>query len=101
MLRKSAFIVEGTVVDILSAALFTVQLANGHCLVGHVPRRQKLLTEMIKVNDAVAVRLSPCDLSQGRLILNKTNYESSGVCKKNVRALQNRETQRRDSCDLQ
>ncbi|MFA6546709.1 MAG: translation initiation factor IF-1 [Limisphaerales bacterium] len=57
--------------ETLPNALFRIRLANGHRLLGHVARRQKPLAERVTVGAVVTVRLSPGDLSQGRVILNE------------------------------
>jgi len=52
--------------------LADVELANGHRLVGHVPRRERLRGLSLMVGMTVAVEVSPYDLSEGRMTL-KTN----------------------------
>ena len=71
MSRESAFVVEGALVETLSHGLLRVELANGHCLLGHVARRQAPLLKWLSVGAIVEVKLSPGDLSHGVVILNE------------------------------
>ena len=69
MFGKSAFCVEGKIVATLDNSVFVVSLTNGHQMLGHLARVQKPLAKHVKVGDVVTIQLSPCDLSQGRVIL--------------------------------
>jgi translation initiation factor IF-1 len=44
-----------------------VELANGHRLVGHLPRRLRVAAPPLAAGMRVRMRLSPCDLSHGRI----------------------------------
>ena len=59
--------VEGKVVDALPNAMFTVELDNGHSVLGHLAG--KLRKNFIRVlrGDRVVVELSPYDLTRGRI----------------------------------
>jgi translation initiation factor IF-1 len=70
---KTAFDVEGTVVEKLPPGLLRIELANGHRLLGHVTRRQASLVQRVRVGAVVTVNLSPGDLSHGYVILNEEN----------------------------
>ena len=72
MSGKGAFTVEGRIVSVRGPGLADVELANGHRLVGHVPRRERLRGLSLMVGMTVAVEVSPYDLSEGRMTL-KTN----------------------------
>lgn len=56
----------------LPNGLLRVELGNGHRLLGHVARRQAPLVERLQVGAMVTVKLSPCDLSHGFVILNES-----------------------------
>ena len=67
MAKKESIEVEGTVVESLPNAFFTVELANAHRVLAHVSG--KILMHFIRVlpGDRVLVELSPYDLSRGRI----------------------------------
>ena len=69
MFGKSAFCVEGKIVATLDNSVFAIGLTNGHRMLGHLARVQRPLSKHVKVGDLVTIQLSPCDLSQGRVIL--------------------------------
>ena len=71
MSRESAFEIEGRVVAVLSARTCRVELANGHQLVGFVAGRAGLEGPGPRVGETVNLRLSPYDLSEGRIMLEK------------------------------
>jgi len=61
---------EGTVIEVLrEAKLFRVELVNGHRLLGHVTARWQRQAGAIKAGDKVNLKMSPCDFSHGRIIL--------------------------------
>ncbi len=62
-----AIAVEGIVVDALPNAMFTVELDNGHKVLGHISG--KMRTRFIRVlpGDRVTIELSPYDLTRGRI----------------------------------
>ena len=68
MARKDAFQVEGRVVEALPKMRFRVELANGHRLLARVPASQRAMAEALAAGDKVRLRLSPYDLSTGRII---------------------------------
>lgn len=72
MSGASAFVVAGAVVEVLVNGLLRVELANGHRLLGHVARRQRPRVAQVNVGAVVTVRLSPGDLSHGRVMLNES-----------------------------
>lgn len=67
MSREHAFQVEGTVVQVLSARTYRVELVNGHRFLGFVPGKNQL--REYQPGDMVTVRLSPFDLSEGRIVV--------------------------------
>jgi len=71
MAGTDAFKVEGEVVEIVSERLFRVRLSNGHRLLGFIPGKNRKLVPRFVVGDKVNLQLSPYDLSQGRIILER------------------------------
>ena len=71
MLRADAFKVEGVVVEVLSARTFRVELANGHRLLGFVPGKARSSLASPVVGDKVRLELSPYDLSEGRIVMER------------------------------
>ncbi|BDM73346.1 translation initiation factor IF-1 [Streptomyces nigrescens] len=60
--------VEGTVVDCLRNATFTVELQNGHTVLAHISGKIRKNYIKILPQDRVLVELSPYDLTRGRII---------------------------------
>jgi translation initiation factor IF-1 len=62
-----AIAMEGIVTDALPNAMFTVELENGHKVLGHISG--KMRTRFIRVlpGDRVTIELSPYDLTRGRI----------------------------------
>jgi translation initiation factor IF-1 len=71
MAIADAIEVEGRIVEVLAASLFRVELANGHRLVAHVTGKRRLVFERMSVGDSVKVRMSPYDLSKGRITVSE------------------------------
>jgi translation initiation factor IF-1 len=59
--------VEGVIVRVLQRGVFRVQLANGHGLLGYVPRRDRERSAHAAPGDRVVLDVSPFDLSKGRV----------------------------------
>ena len=68
MSKQDAIEVEGTVVEPLPNAMFTVELANGHKVLAHVSGKIRMNFIRILPGDKVNVELSPYDLSRGRIV---------------------------------
>jgi translation initiation factor IF-1 len=62
---------EGTVVETLPKALFRVELPNGHRLLAHASGRGRMNFARLAAGDRVTVKVSPCDLSKGRIEFNE------------------------------
>jgi translation initiation factor IF-1 len=61
---------EGAVTEVLKQGkLFQVGLANGHRLLGHVPLKWQQAAAGIGLGDKVNLKVSPCDFSHGRIVL--------------------------------
>ena len=68
MSKQDAIEVEGTVVEPLPNAMFTVELANGHKVLAHVSGKLRMNFIRILPGDKVTVELSPYDLNRGRIV---------------------------------
>ncbi|MET8469988.1 translation initiation factor IF-1 [Streptomyces sp. NPDC006422] len=60
--------VEGTVVECLRSAMFTVELDNGHRVLAHVSGKIRKNYIKILLEDRVQVELTPYDLTRGRIV---------------------------------
>ncbi|HEY1574336.1 MAG TPA: translation initiation factor IF-1 [Pseudonocardiaceae bacterium] len=60
--------VEGTVIECLRNAAFTVELHNGHKVLAHISGKIRKNYIKILPYDRVLVELSPYDLTRGRII---------------------------------
>jgi translation initiation factor IF-1 len=69
MAGKSAFQVEGVVMEVLSHRTYRAQLANGHVVLAFVPGRAAGRFAGLAPGDKVVLQLSPGDLSQGRIVV--------------------------------
>jgi translation initiation factor IF-1 len=68
MAGMEGFEVAGRIVEVLPRTLFRVELANGHRLLGHVSAARRRMAEGFVVGDKVRLRISPFDLSTGRIM---------------------------------
>ena len=73
MARENAFKVEGVIVEVLSEKTYRVELANGHRLLGFVPGRAKPGMARFRPGEKVQLQLSPFDLSEGRILVERQN----------------------------
>ncbi|MCH7706201.1 MAG: translation initiation factor IF-1 [Chloroflexi bacterium] len=67
MAKKEAIEVEGTVTEALPNAVFRVELANGHMVLGHISGKMRMHFIRVLPGDRVLVELSPYDLTRGRV----------------------------------
>jgi translation initiation factor IF-1 len=65
--KKDAIEVEGTVIEPLANAMFSVALAHGHRVLAHISGKLRMNFIRILPGDRVRVELSPYDLSRGRI----------------------------------
>jgi translation initiation factor IF-1 len=68
MPRTDAIKVEGLVVEVLTNKTYRVELANGHRLLGFISGRARLNLPRIEIGNKVKLEVSPCDLSEGRIV---------------------------------
>ena len=67
MVKKTSIEVEGTVTEALPNAVFRVELANGHMVLGHISGKMRMHFIRVLPGDRVLVELSPYDLTRGRV----------------------------------
>jgi translation initiation factor IF-1 len=67
MAKEEAIQVEGTVLETLPNAMFTVELENDHKVLAHVSGKMRMHFIKILPGDKVTVELSPYDLTRGRI----------------------------------
>ncbi len=65
--NPDAIAVTGQIVDALPNAMFTVELENGHNVLGHLSGRMRKNFIRVLPGDRVTVELSPYDLTRGRI----------------------------------
>jgi translation initiation factor IF-1 len=65
--KSDAITVEGTVVDALPNAMFTVELDNGHKVLSTLCGKMRTRYIRVAQGDKVTVELSPYDLKRGRI----------------------------------
>ena len=65
--NPDAITVDGRVVDALPNAMFTVELENGHSVLGHLGGKMRKNFIRVLPGDRVVVELSPYDLTRGRI----------------------------------
>ena len=71
--EEKAIEVEGTVVKVLPATMYKVQMDNGHEILAHISGKMRKYFIKIAIGDRVKVELSPYDLTKGRITYrNKT-----------------------------
>ncbi len=66
--NPEALAFEGRVVEALPDAMFTVELENGHSVLGHLAGKMRKHYIRVLPGDRVTVELSPYDLTRGRII---------------------------------
>lgn len=71
MSKKDVIEVEGKVLEALPNAMFRVELQNGHQILAHISGKLRMNYIRILPGDAVAVELSPYDLTRGRITWRK------------------------------
>ena len=75
MAGESAFKVEGVIVETLPNRLYRVELSNGHKVLAYATGKAKQ-TFAAKTGDKVKMQMSPYDLSEGRILVERNRiYE--------------------------
>jgi translation initiation factor IF-1 len=65
--NPNAITMDGKVVEALPNAMFTVELDNGHSVLGHLGGKMRKHYIRVLPGDRVVVELSPYDLTRGRI----------------------------------
>ena len=65
--EDSAFEVTGTVIKVLPATMYKVQLDGGHEVLAHISGKMRKFFIKIAIGDKVTVEMSPYDLTKGRI----------------------------------
>ena len=68
MSKADVIEIEGTVIEKLPNTMFQVELENGHKVLAHISGKLRQNFIRILPGDKVTLELSPCDLSNGRII---------------------------------
>lgn len=64
---------EGVIVEVLSARVCKIKLANGHCMLAYKTLRQVQQEPEWAVGETIVVEVSPFDLSKGHYLRKKEN----------------------------
>ena len=67
MSKQDMIEIEGTVVEALPNATFTVELENGHQILAHISGKLRMNYIRILPGDKGVVEISPYDLTRGRI----------------------------------
>ena len=67
-MRGEGIEVEGTVVESLPNATFTVELENGHKVLAHISGKMRKRWIRLTLGDKVKVEMSPYDLTKARIV---------------------------------
>ena len=68
MAKEEAIEVEGKVIETLPNAMFRVELENGHRVLAHISGKMRMHYIKIIPGDKVSLKLSPYDLTRGRIV---------------------------------
>jgi translation initiation factor IF-1 len=67
MAKETSIKVDGTIIETLPNATFTVQLENGHEILAHISGKMRMHFIKILPGDKVSLEMSPYDLNRGRI----------------------------------
>ncbi len=68
MAKEDIIEFEGTVLEALPNAMFSVELTNGHKILAHISGKLRMHYIKILPGDRVTVEISTYDLTKGRII---------------------------------
>ncbi len=68
MAKEDIIEFEGTVLEALPNAMFSVELSNGHKILAHISGKLRMNYIKILPGDKVTVEISTYDLTKGRII---------------------------------
>jgi translation initiation factor IF-1 len=66
--EKDFIEMNGTVIELLPAASFKVELENGHEILAHLSGKMRMHRIRILPGDDVKVEMTPYDLTKGRIV---------------------------------
>ena len=67
MAKEDMIEVEGTVIDALPNAMFSVEIPGGHKIMAHISGKLRMNYIKILPGDKVTLQMSPYDLTRGRI----------------------------------
>lgn len=67
MAKEDVIELEGTVIESLPNAMFTVEIPGGHRILAHISGKLRLNFIKILPGDRVTIQMSPYDLTRGRI----------------------------------
>ena len=67
MAKEDMIEVEGTVIDALPNAMFSVEIPGGHKILAHISGKLRMNYIKILPGDKVTLQMSPYDLTLGRI----------------------------------
>lgn len=73
MPKEDVIEMEGTVVEALPNAMFSVELPNGYRIMAHISGKMRMHFIRIYPGDKVTVEMSPYDLTRGRITWRSKN----------------------------
>ena len=59
---------DGTVLELLPAAMFKIKLDNGHEILGHLSGKMRMNKIRLLPGDKVKIQMTPYDLTKGRVV---------------------------------
>lgn len=67
MAKEDSIEVQGTIIETLPNAMFRVELENGYRVLAHISGKMRMHYIKILPGDKVTLKLSPYDLTRGRI----------------------------------
>lgn len=67
MAKEENIEMQGTILETLPNTMFRVQLENGHIVMAHISGKMRKNYIRILTGDKVTVKLTPYDLTKGRI----------------------------------
>jgi len=73
MAKQPSIEQDGTIIEVLSNAMFRVELENGHIIIAHISGKMRMHYIKLLMGDKVKVEMSPYDLTKGRITFRYKN----------------------------
>lgn len=67
MAKEDVIELEGTVIEALPNAMFSVEIPGGHKILAHISGKLRMNFIKILPGDRVTIQMSPYDLTRGRI----------------------------------